>query len=123
VATCYLVWRRIGSDYLVHLLPAVVRGLRLTRQEGRRHFIIIVYWDVGYVLLVMFRLVSAYSLSHNTIKSAKICRLSYLPNQPVTLVNSPTTHTIRNQQLAEKKERKEKETSKTKFIKRILRES
>jgi hypothetical protein len=30
----------------------------------------------------LFQLVSAYSLSHNTIESAEICRLSYLPNQP-----------------------------------------
>jgi hypothetical protein len=30
----------------------------------------------------MFRLVSAYSLSQNTIESAEISRLFHLPNQP-----------------------------------------
>jgi hypothetical protein len=34
-------------------------------------------------LLVMFRLVSAYSLSQNTIESAETSRLFHLPNQPI----------------------------------------
>jgi hypothetical protein len=36
----------------------------------------------GPVLQVMFRLVSAYSLSHNTIESAETSRLFHQPNQP-----------------------------------------
>jgi hypothetical protein len=38
---------------------------------------------IGPVLLLMFRLVSAYFLSQNTIKSAEISRLFHQPNQPI----------------------------------------
>jgi hypothetical protein len=43
--------------------------------------------DQGPVLLVMFRLVSAYSLSQNTIESAETSQLFYLPNQPQSKSN------------------------------------
>jgi hypothetical protein len=34
----------------------------------------------------LFQLISAYSLSHNTIESTETCRLSYLPNQPISWI-------------------------------------
>jgi hypothetical protein len=34
----------------------------------------------------LFQLISAYSLSHNTIESAETSRLSNLPNQPFTSI-------------------------------------
>jgi hypothetical protein len=47
--------------------------------------------DVGYgpVLQVMFRLVSAYSLSQNTIESAETSRLFHQPNQPYDKSQQP----------------------------------
>jgi hypothetical protein len=41
--------------------------------------------NLGPVLQVMFRLVSAYSLSQNTIESTKTSRLFHQPNQPLLI--------------------------------------